>query len=263
MNSFNEVGLGFAEFVSQLLNETFDSVLSAQNYQLEKYIELENARNLSTERFFELYMDDEILEQRELDIFGISLLAKKVLSAEVIATIEEELGTTDGIVFKNRLTKNGYTEIQNFIKETVVNERKSLLDTLLNKTELARLVVDSGEIRAKLELTNLHDQDDDTAAAGKTASKRVIKPTKTPVTENNPIAEKPAPEGFSVRDKLQIKEFIDPETKGKTLIVDKNSIPEGLGIKSLIPDVRVIAKPVKMTATSNLYSEVVIKFKTI
>lgn len=276
MNSFNEVGLGFAEFVAQLLNETFDSVLSAQNYQLEKYIELENAKNLSSERFFDLYLDEDALAQRELDTFGIQLKAKMVVPSNILIILEEIFESTVGFLNKNRLTKSGYEDIQGYLKESLVEERKNLIDTLLNKTELARLVVDSGEIRAKLELSNLHDEggdDDDknvrsadsiTMAAGAIKPKETNAPIKTPIKPPKGTTQPANPESLSdLIGKIPIKEFINPSTKEKTLIVDKKALPEGLGIKSSIPDVRVIARPVKMTTNSNLFSEVVIKFKTV
>ena len=156
----------------------------------------------------------------------------------------------------------------------LVEERKSLIDSLLNKTELARLVVDSGEIKAKLELSNLHDStngDDGINDAGKRVAKGTtpIKaniPDKTTIPPKGTIGNTDTnlPEGMSdLIGKIPIKEFIDPNTNFKTLIVDKKSIPERLGVKASIPDVRVVARPVKMTTNSNLYSEVVIKFKTV
>lgn len=244
MNSFSEVGLGFAEFVSQLLNETFDSVLTAQNYQLEKYVELENARNLSQERFFALYLDNSVLLERALDIFGLPIKVKMAVESTVLAAMEDIFEDTTNMINKGQLTQDGYLAIQAFLLENVVNERKSMLDALLNKMEAARLVIDSGEIRAKLEFSNLHEATTTTDTGRKS---RARQPQNIPGRIKN----------------IDIKEYIDPTTKQKTLIVDKTTIPDGIDVKTIIPDVRVIARPVKMTTNSNLFSEVVIKFKTV
>lgn len=265
MNSFSEVGLGFAEFVAQLLNETFDSVLTSQNYQLEKYIELENAKNLSNERFFALYLDDSVLSERELDIFGLALQAKMHLSPTILAILDDIFGTEiKGIVEKDHLTEQGYQEVKAFLLETVVEERKAMIDTLLGKMELARLVVDSGEIKAKLELSNLYEEDSSTTAAGagrkKATPKRSIK---RPTTDPTKLTQATPDNLTNIIRNIDIKQYVDPTTQLKTLIVDKASIADGTPVKALIPDVRVIAKPVKMTSSSNLYSEVVIKFKTV
>lgn len=76
MEDFKEVSLGFAEFVSQLIQETFDAVLSSQNYQLEKYAELEAKMNLPNNVFAEYYITNEQIETKNWSISGLKLSLK-------------------------------------------------------------------------------------------------------------------------------------------------------------------------------------------
>ena len=69
---FSKISLGFAEFVSQLMYETFDAILDSQNYQLNKYLELESALNTPNSFFVDKYISEE-----EFTDFQVSFLARQ------------------------------------------------------------------------------------------------------------------------------------------------------------------------------------------
>jgi len=266
MEDFGEVSLGFAEFVSQLLQETFDATLSAQSYQLEKISELESSLNLPNERFREMYLSEDMLLEKELDIFGAKLINQMELSSDVMDIIEGLFDDTSSIVIAGKLTNEGLNKLQAYVLESLVAERKNALRGLINKTEMTRLMVDSGEIRAKLELTNLSQN---LAAQGGNTDSKSLRKSKESVTDKTPAKE---PNKASIDELssayvslkgIKMREIIDPETNRKTLIVDKESISNKLNIDFSMPSVRIVAKPASVSSSSNLFSEVIIKFKTI
>ena len=70
MQNIQEVSLGFAEFVSQLIQETFEAILSSQNYQLERYAELQGRLNLPNEAYRTAYNIDDKVGERVQQYFG-------------------------------------------------------------------------------------------------------------------------------------------------------------------------------------------------
>jgi|GEM_PF-4220774 len=261
MEDFSRVSLGFAEFVAQLLHETFDAVLSAQNYQLEKYSELEKALSIPNASFSELYITRDEIEQKQLELFG-SLLAEKMKVSDVAASVLAGLlADTDmeKAIEKGTLTSYGYSKASLAITDLIVVEKKGKLTTLINNAQMAKLIVDSGEIKAKLELSNLYESTEaivdkeENAPTKKTPAKADIDKSATSKT-GLPLAE---------MKKVAIKEVLDPVTKQKTLFMDKEALLKIPGSTQVMPKVRMVATPAQTTSSSNLFSEVTIKFKTI
>jgi hypothetical protein len=71
-NDFSKVSLGFAEFVSQLIHETFDAILDSQNYQLDKYNELESALNTPNSLFMNKYISKEEYIEFQISFLGFA-----------------------------------------------------------------------------------------------------------------------------------------------------------------------------------------------
>ena len=254
-NDFSKVSLGFAEFVSQLLHETFDAVLSAQNYQLEKYSEFEKALSISNESFKVLYVTDGELESRETELYGSLLTANMSVDASFIITLQKNNGNIDiqQAVVNNKLTGYGLDAARSAISDLVVNEKKAKLRQLIDHSQMVRLMVDSGEIKAKLELSNLYEQQEQ-------ATKTVA-----------PLKNLPAGQPLKiVKEQMQFipkgrpaREYVDPVSKQKILLVDRTALLESQAASSIIPRLRLVATPVTSTSSSSLFSEVTIKFKTI
>jgi len=196
MSQFDEVDLGFAEFVSNLIEETFDATLSAQQHQHEKYAEMISS----------LALDD-------LDFY------------------EECIANSDA--------EEGLSELE---KIELAKLRKTLLNALIEKGEMPRLIVDSGEIRAKLELSNLYE---------------ITEEQERPVATSGGGSRRPKKGGRGLRKFAKFQRAINLETNRATLLFDKNT-----GEK---PPVRVAAKAASSSATKNadLCSEVIIRFKVV
>lgn len=254
MSDFSKVSLGFAEFVSQLLHETYDASLSAQNYQLEKHSELEKALSLSTEKFIESYVSDEEIKEKEHEVFGGELQRGMPLNEEQVTIVEEyipdykELKILEG----NKITGENMDLLRTIAPDMIVEERKDKLQNMLRTYEGARLVIDSGEIRAKLELSNLTESTSGGSANTRSAttSSRVAAPTEKQVT--------PTKEQFVQQSavnqapSLPVKNVPDPDSNQNIVIVDKKSVIGGKDYQAVIPNLRMVAAPVKATSTSSL-----------
>jgi hypothetical protein len=269
MEDFSKVSLGFAEFVSQLLHETFDAVLSAQNYQLEKYSELEKALSISTSTFKELYISDDEIKTKEIEIYGASIIEGMTVSGDLLSAIKQQVENYDQqkMIVQGALTKEGAAILEQLAVEAIASGKKADIRLLINKSEMVRLMVDSGEIHAKLELSNLYQSTDSGTPSADTAKKTVAKSAvKEATSDALPI--KPASlnsislNSSSIKE-VKIQEISDPVTKQKILVIDKTTLQKDLASSGAMPRVRLIATPIQASSNSSLFSEVIIKFKTI
>ncbi|MCA6062131.1 hypothetical protein [Thalassolituus marinus] len=248
MSDFQYVGLGFAEFVGQLMTETFEATLNAQQYQLRRFAELQEAIDLEDDAFLQRYVDPQLVLNREVLIAGAPLARQMVIARERQAYILEitEDYEDETIIYKNRLTNYGFDALRDVIDGTIVAEKKASLQALLARMEQARLVIDSGEINAKLELSSLYQSTPtDGAEAGAAVKKRLVAPT----------AELSLAAGG-------IKELVNAETLEKTVLMDADMLEQSLAANADSP-VRISAKPLPASTSSSVYSEVTIRFKTV
>ncbi len=161
MQNIQEVSLGFAEFVSQLIQETFDAILSSQNYQLERYAELQSRLDLPNETYRKVYSIDDKVGQRIQQYFGFALdrgvLVNQALNDFLVENFEETKGFIDE---DKRLSDAGFEAVETVIVNLIISEEKTLLNALINQSDVSKLVVDSGEITAKLELSSLFSSEE-------------------------------------------------------------------------------------------------------
>lgn len=259
-NDFSKVSLGFAEFVSQLIHETFDAILDAQSYQLEKYSELENALTLSNKLFRKKYISDaEFLGFQEENL-GFSPQKNSALSENNIDVLRTFFNPDDFVqsVEKKRLTDFGFKRIDEYCTDKLIESKKTRLSALFNHPELARLIVDSGEIKAKLELFCLNE-------SATPVSKQALKSQAR--TKVSPAIQKT---NFDVREltfdkshNIKVRELFNHESSLKTLLIDKNSLSKYDSSANRIPTTRLVANPIASSSTTNIFSEVTIKFKLI
>jgi len=262
-NEFSKVSLGFAEFVSQLIHETFDAILESQNYQIDKYLELEEALNTtSTQVFRNKYVSDQELEDFTINTYGFVPKTKMAYNGNELILLKSIVPETEQkqSFLKNQLTEYGLAWLVQYTVEKLMEFKKAKLRIFVERPELARLMVDSGEIKAKLELFCLNETKVDTLSNPVKA--KIAEPTKT-----GAATQSIAKTSFSIKDikmtnGLNVKELVDPVTNLKTILIDKSTLRNTTSMAT-IPSARLIANPVNTTQTSNLYSEVTIKFRSI
>lgn len=259
-NDFSKVSLGFAEFISQLIHETFDAILDSQSYQLDKYSELQNVLNMSNTVFRKSHISDAEFINFQIETLGFLPKRNSILTQENIAFLKAILGNEDFIksTRKDYLTDFGFNLLEDYCVNKFVDSKKSKLRTLLNHPELARLIVDSGEIKAKLELFCLNESIQQVSNPQLTASKEAnplpnIQKTNFDITELK----------FDKFSNVRVREIFDKQTSLKTLLIDRTSFPKSNYEINTIPTTRLIANPITSSGSTNIFSEVTIKFKLL
>ena len=165
--------------------------------------------------------------------------------------IAETFDLDQGLIYNNKLTGLGSDLINGFISDLLVRERKSILNALLNKSGVSNLVVDSGEISAKLELKNLF--------SGENAYP--VSPSLQKIEQDVLTKEKvKLPTIAKEVDVINIKDAL---TGHSTVLIDKKTANDIGSSNYQIPNVRLSAQPAKLNSSSNLYSEIKINFKTV
>lgn len=299
MQTIQEVSLGFAEFVSQLIQETFEAVLSSQNYQLERYAELQGRLNLPNEAYRTAYHIDDKVGERVQQYFGFQLDRGAPVDQALNDFLVDNFDDISTFIDANNiLTPVGYEAVEEFIINLIITEEKAILNTLINQSDVSKLVVDSGEITAKLELSSMFI-DDQTGVDGGAATTKNLEAGKESITkgtlDKNPkITTKPKLPNLDKGDKegpdsiketintgtldpglvnelllptynrnIKVLQFQNDQTGRNTLLIDKGEFNQINSSNVLIPNVRLSAQPTKLTTNSNLYSEIKISFKTV
>lgn len=295
MQNIQEVSLGFAEFVSQLIQETFDAILSSQNYQLERYAELQSRIDLPNANYRQVYNIDSRIQQRLLQILGFTLTigmpVDQILNDFLVDNFDDISLFVDAT---NQLTNTGYDAVNNLIVDLIINEEKTMLNTLINQSDVSRLVVDAGEITAKLELSSLFMDDTPPPPDGGDGTVATLESTDTKTTDidslsdpslidqNTETIDPNKLESTTTTDNttlntgnidqlllpsynssLTVYKFQNIDTGRDTLLVDRNQFDQVNSSNVLIPNVRLSAQPTKLTTNSNLFAEVKISFKTV
>lgn len=259
MQNFKEVSLGFAEFVSQLIQETFDAILSSQNYQLEKYAELESKLNLPDALYRESFISNEHIEDKMLSYFGFKVEKQMIVDQEFNDFISENFDAGLKVVHNKKLTNIGLELITDFIADLLVTQQKSILSTLINSSNMSNLAVDSGEITAKLELSNLYSEEvtEDTKTTPTNDPKiRLRRPVKKSLLKKELLLQ-------TSKRKIKVFDHKDAITGKSTILIDKKALTDLSNSNVQIPNVRLSVQPTKLSGSSNLYSEIKINFKTV
>ena len=267
-NDFSKVSLGFAEFVSQLIYETFDAILDSQNYQIDKYLGLEKALNTANTEFAKKYLSLEEINEHIFNEVGFDLKANMIMTAEQIGVLSNILSRIESSeILKSKLTKIQYDLIHNHLLENLINQKKSKIQMFVERPELARLFVDSGEIKAKLNLFCLNEEiQPNSNPSNKTTMNTKLKKETIPINERVSFEVKKLDfskmESLSKVSTLKAKEVIDKETGLKTILIDKESI-KNKELNFNIPTTRIVANPLNSSSSSTISSEVTIKFRSI
>jgi hypothetical protein len=162
------------------------------------------------------------------------------------------------LVFNKRLTNAGFEAIVAYIANLIAGEQKAALNMLVNRLNASNLVVDSGEITARLEISNLYAADE---APGKnTIARAEAKVARSSIEKGKSFMEEVNRAVDTSR--IKVTEFKDEKTGKTTVLIDKSSLDPASVVGSQIPNVRLSVQPAKRSGNSEIYSEIKIKFKT-
>lgn len=244
------VDVGFAEFVAKLIGEVFDSIVTAQAEQEERFGEIMSAASLSTHAFGERFLAEEDLERELARLFpprpsdggrshsvypgspyrpagreGGEDPPYQVLTGVELGG-DDRQKTEGGIV----LSERGAARIAQEVREALAASRlRSLREAVARG--VPRVVVDSGRINGKLTFQLVTTQE----------------------IETGPVSPSAPREGGALRPPL-----FQPDL-GRLV---------GLRPGRILPKVRVLVKPAddrapQSSVRSDVYGEVEITFKTV
>ena len=164
------VELGFSEFVSKLISDTFDAVITSTISQEENWSELNQLLALDPDEFAEQVIDNEMINTELNRLFpdgsGGTLITtgSRYLKRNIRDKMHEQppLKATLGYQPKsNRLTDKDVVAIGLIVKTRLAQKQFELLNKVFSKGQ-TKIVVDAGKINAKLnfEILEVDDADD-------------------------------------------------------------------------------------------------------
>jgi hypothetical protein len=254
------VGLGFAEFVGQLLRETFDAVLDAQNHQIQRIAELEQQLSLDTLEFAQRFLSAEDIAAETVALYGSNLQERMKPTPQMERVLVELLGSADvkTALFRGTLSRAGFEALKQYVLESLVEVAKERLRLVLQQVSAMRIVVDSGEVKAKLELSCWQNTESLALPMPKVLDPKDVKMQGSigaQATRLTSLKElKMAGQSLAT--------WVDQDGS-KSVVVE--SATGGVLAKPAIPlpGVRLMATPAKGSSQAHLMSEVTLKFKTV
>lgn len=261
-NNLTKVSLGFAEFVSQLIHETFDAILGSQFYQIDKYEELLAVLNTPNNIFrAKLISDDEFKSFQEIYLGFIPKLNLVVdTKIEVLKLLFEE-NVLSEMIANNKLTSFGMQNIESSCENKLIENKKNSIRQFMNEKSGTKLSIDSGEIKTRLDLFCLNQgTKEEVITQPKSLAKNNLKEMK-----GNIVISK---ESFSLKENklsigskfIKIQEIVDKETNLKTVLIKKQDVMSAAKNITSIPSARLVVNPLSSNSTTNIFSEVTIKF---
>ncbi len=184
--------LGFAEFVSKLISEMFDAIITAQFDQEKRLAELTVAAAFSVEEFGERYITDEQVLTELIQLFpGDS--TKYPTSIYTGAFYQPEENSIDesppieaviGVMLEKNdykkkpekivLKKSSVIKISAAVRSQLAKSQLAVIAQLLNRG-VPRVIADAGKIKAKLTYEVLSTKE----AAQPERSKRLVTPLRS------------------------------------------------------------------------------------
>lgn len=171
------VDLGFSEFVSKLIADTFEAILSSAYSQEENWDKLRELLSHDLEKFTDLTIDEEMLRNEIIRLFpdeqGETSIVKdgKYSKADLSRNIAEKPLIEYYTAYKpkrNKLSENDVNEIYRIVRNQLGQKHYEILSAVLSKGT-TKVIVDAGKINAKLnfEIYQLEDsENNEEPAAG-------------------------------------------------------------------------------------------------
>lgn len=248
------VNLGFAEFVSKLIEETFEAIVTSQSEQIIKHEEILNSLLLDKEKFAEQYVNQEEVENLYTvkGGFPIGTPFTDLSLAHLLKQYEIPF-TPPPLQLKKTTKVSSLTQEQlNALKKALQLEiatNKLFVLSEAAKQGLPKLAVDSGEITAKLTFS---------VAVTTENSVQDDKGLKKLTPDTTALTSKP------LKLSSFAKEFVDTDTKERIVLLSKGDKMNGVvaNTSEMLSGIRLAVKQSNSTNNS-VQSEVTIRFKTI
>ncbi len=161
------VELGFSEFVSKLISDTFEAVISSSISQEEDWSQLDELLALDIDVFTSMVVDNEMIENELIRLFpneeGGTAIVKDTnytkANPEKQVTENPPIETLTG--YKpagSKLTENDILEITLSVKKQLGEKQYEVLSKVFSKGA-TKVIVDAGKINAKLNFSILQESE--------------------------------------------------------------------------------------------------------
>jgi hypothetical protein len=191
------VELGFSEFVSKLVSDTFEAIVSSTLSQEENWIQLRELLAHNLDDFSLLVIDDNTLELELNRVFPINkegmgiIIGRDYQKADPEQNIQEEPPIylyTGYQPSASKLAAEDVEEIYRLVRNQLGQRQYDIMSNVLSKGT-TKLVVDAGKINAKLNFEILQVEEAEETEEDNTsgndiqsiASKRIFVKNKLPV----------------------------------------------------------------------------------
>ena len=246
-DTLEKVNLGMAEFIAKLIDETMEAVIDAQNAQNEQIVNIKMAALMPIEDYALAQITDaEALNYLTELYFPNALpIVGKVFDIPFLQSkLDLEFTKVDYIASRkgNLLGQSGYNKILLESKIILALPKHEMYKMLL-KDGLPKIVIDNGEITAKVAFTAVTNSATNTQVKKSTSSVKDAKMNGTNLTE--------------------IKLLDGKNTLIKANISNKDAKMNG---GKYLPDTKIIlenASNSSSSATTSLFGEVTLRFKTV
>ena len=241
------IELGFTEFVSKLISDTFEAVIASSITQEENWSNLEKLMSLDFDEFAQQIITDDAVTQELINLFptkdgdGTLIVKGADYTRENPKTGEPEkppIFQTLGYRPRRRvLGPKDIEEIRKIVREMLAEKQLELLSKIFSQGK-TKVIVDTGKINAKLnfQIMQMEESDDDDETEPTPTGDTPMNPStlNTGLFLNNLYPVLSSIQRPKALDKIRL--FVKPPT-------DKD--------------------PQTHQITANVYGEVEIQFKTI
>ncbi len=255
-DSLEIVNLGMAEFIAKLIDETMEAVIDAQNTQNEQIATIRIASLQSIEEFASNNVNDADALDYLTDLIAPNVLPIVGKTFDLVFFQDKlDMIFADGDFTQTKrskyITQQGYDAMLLQCKILMSEQKHEMLKALF-RDGLPKIVIDNGEITAKVAFTAVTNATSNTTTNTATGGtqKRAAIDTKISATTISP----------SIMD----TKILDGKTTLiKTLSTDKMT---AISTDRYLPETKIIIENANQTsnsATTSLFGEVTLRFKTI
>jgi len=168
------VELGFSEFVSKLIADTFEAVVSSSISQEEDWNQLDELLSMEKEVFVSQVVDDEMIKNELIRLFpdeeGACAIVKDAKYTKANPDKEEaEMPPIETLInYKpkgNKLSQADVDSIRSVVRSLLGEKKYEVLRKVFS-AGATKVVVDAGKINAKLNFNILQESDGSTGGSG-------------------------------------------------------------------------------------------------
>jgi hypothetical protein len=187
------VELGFSEFVSKLIADTFEAILSSTYSQEENWDKIRELLSHDLETFTDLTIDDETLYAEIVRLFPGEEEGTSIVKDEQYRTADPARNITEKPPIeyytgfqpkRNKLSEKDVNEIYRIVRNQLGQKHYEILSTVLSKGT-TKVIVDAGKISAKLnfEIYQTAETDNNSSAvsAAEIPREKIIIKQKLPI----------------------------------------------------------------------------------